>query len=119
MVLPGPLNPHGRAKPLTPRDEFDAIVLTLVATLTARWPAELAEVEFATEDLPPPPEDGADSSVAFSCLVRSNGRAPARVIVFRRPVELRAKTRLERLALVNEVLIEHVADLLGREPHEL
>lgn len=119
MVLPGPLNPNGRAKPLTPRDEFDDLVSTLVATLTARWPAELAEVEFATEDLPPPPEDGADISVAFSCLVRSNGRAQARIIVFRRPVELRAKTRLERLALVNEVLIEHVADLLGREPHEL
>jgi hypothetical protein len=119
MVLPGPLNPHGRAKPLTPRDEFDELVLTLVAALTARWPVELADVEFATEDLPPPPDDWSDSAGTFSCLIRSQGHTPARVVVFRRPVELRAKTRLERLALVNEVLLEHVADLLGRDPQDL
>lgn len=119
MVLPGPLNPHGRAKPLTPRDEFDELVLTLVAALTARWPVELADVEFATEDLPPPPGEWSDGAGTFSCLIRSHGHTPARVVVFRRPVELRAKTRLERLALVNEVLFEHVADLLGRDPQDL
>ncbi len=40
-------------------------------------------------------------------------------MVFRRPVEMRAKTRLEQLALVNEVLVEHIADLLGRQPGEI
>ncbi len=119
IVMAGPMNPEGRTNALTPRDEFDALVLSLVATLTARWPVELAEVEFATEDLPPPPDKWSDDALGFSCLIRSDGRLPARVVIFRRPVELRAKTRLERSALVNEVLLEHVADLLGCDPHEL
>jgi hypothetical protein len=39
--------------------------------------------------------------------------------VFRRPVELRAKNRLERMALVNEILVEQIAELLGRDPGDI
>ena len=47
------------------------------------------------------------------------GNSPARIVVFRRPVELRATTRIERTALVNEVLVEYIAELLGRDPSEI
>lgn len=104
---------------MTPRDNFDDLVLSLVAVLTAKWPAELAGVEFATEDLPPKPAEWSVDVVGFGWLVRPDGDRPARVVVFRRPIELRAKTRVERLALVNEVLLEQVADLLGIDPKDL
>ena len=32
---------------------------------------------------------------------------------------LRATTRIERTALVNEVLVEYIAELLGRDPSEI
>ncbi len=103
----------------TRRDDFDELVLSLVERLSARWRAELAEVEFGTEDVPQIPLDWTDEPVPFGSLVRAAGRAPTRVVLFRRPIELRAKTRLERTALVNEVLVEHIADFLGRDPSEI
>ena len=40
----------------------------------------------------------------------------ARVVVYRRPVEIRTKGRDERAALVHEVVVEQVAELLGLTP---
>ncbi len=37
-------------------------------------------------------------------------------MVYRRPVEIRSKGREERSALVHEVVVEQVADLLGLTP---
>ncbi len=44
---------------------------------------------------------------------------PARVIIYRRPVEIRTKGRDERAALVHEVVVEQVADLLGLSPESV
>ncbi len=101
------------------RDAFDQIVLALVDRHLKRWSAELGEVEFGTEDVPQIPDDWGDEPVPFGALTRPRPGKPGQIVVFRRPVELRAKTRLERMALVNEILVEHIADLLGRDPHEI
>ena len=37
-------------------------------------------------------------------------------MIYRRPVEIRAKTRDERATLVHEVVVEQVAELLGLSP---
>ena len=37
-------------------------------------------------------------------------------MVYRRPVEIRAKSRDERALLVHEVVVEQVAELLGLSP---
>lgn len=38
------------------------------------------------------------------------------MVVYRRPVEIRTKGRDERAALVHEVVVEQVAELLGLTP---
>jgi hypothetical protein len=38
------------------------------------------------------------------------------VVVYRRPVEIRTKGRDERAALVHEIVVEQVAELLGLSP---
>jgi Zincin-like metallopeptidase len=43
----------------------------------------------------------------------------ARIVLFRRPIELRARGRGELTALLYEVVIEQVAGLLGKEPEEV
>ncbi len=119
LTLPGPLSPRGTTPRPTRRDDFDELVLSLVERLSRRWQAEWGDVEFGTEDVPQLPEDWTDEPVPFGSLVRGSGATPHRIVLFRRPIELRATSRLERAALVNEVLVEHVADLLGRDPAEI
>jgi hypothetical protein len=119
IVLPGPLNPGGSEVRPTRRVEFDELVLSLVERLATRWESELEDVEFGTEDVPQIPDDWDDEPVPFGSCVPARTGSPARIVVFRRPVELRAATRLERTALVNEVLVEHIAELLGRDPSEI
>ncbi len=94
-------------------------MLVLVDRLLKRWADALGAVEFGTEDVPEIPVDWGDDPLPFGSLVKPKDGAPARIVVFRRPVEMRAKSRLERMALVNEILVEHVAELLGRDPEEI
>lgn len=119
LALPGPLSPQAPAVRPSRRDEFDDLVLSLVDRLSGRWRAELGLVEFGTEDVPQLPDDWTDEPVPFGSLIRGGPTGPHRIVLFRRPIELRAKTRLERAALVNEVLVEHIADLLGRDASEI
>jgi hypothetical protein len=65
------------------------------------------------------PDDWIDDPVPFGSLVRAAPSTPARIVLFRRPIELRTSSKADRAALVNEVLVEHIADLLGRDPSEI
>jgi hypothetical protein len=113
------LSPSGRDPRPTRREDFEDIVLTVVERLTERWKAELGDVEFGTEDVPQLPEEWSDEPMPFGSLIRATPTSPARVVLFRRPIEMRATTRRELAALVREVVVEHVADLLGRDPDEI
>ena len=119
LALPGPLSPDAPEVRPSRRAEFDELVLSLVERLATRWESELEEVEFGTEDVPQIPDDWTDEPVPFGAVVPARGDTPARIVVFRRPIELRAGSRAERTALVNEVLVEHIAELLGRDPSEI
>lgn len=119
LSLPGPLSPRAPALRPRRREDFDELVLSLVERLAERWRAELRDVEFGTEDVPQLPDGWTDDPVPLGSLVPATPRTPARIVLFRRPIELRARTRLERAGLVDEVLVEHIAALLGREPDEI
>ena len=51
--LRGPLAPAAVPLSRTPSEAFDDLVLDAVEELEAHWAAELADVEFAVEDVPP------------------------------------------------------------------
>jgi predicted Zn-dependent protease with MMP-like domain len=84
-----------------------------------RWHEELSGVEFGVEDTPQLPADWADEPVPLAALVEAGAGEPTRIVVFRRPIELRASSRVELTALVHEILVEQIADLLGKEPDEI
>ncbi len=46
-------------------------------------------------------------------------RRPARLIVYRRPIEARSRAGRERDTLTRAVLVGLLADLLGRSPEEI
>jgi predicted Zn-dependent protease with MMP-like domain len=118
-VLPGPLTPHGVPRRRTRRDRFDAIVLDVVSALEERWSDELGTVEFAVEEAPLLPEDWSAATVPLSSVVRGTGEQPTRLVIFRRPIELRSETTADLGALVLTVLVEQVSELLGRRPEEV
>ncbi len=52
-------------------------------------------------------------------LIGAGKGRPSRIVVYRRPVEIRAKSRDERALLVHEVVVEQVAELLGLSPENV
>jgi len=95
------------------------LVLSVVHDLEERWRSELALVEFAVEDAPLVPDDWDADTVPLASLVRGSGAAPTRLVLFRRPIELRCESRVELSAMVLTVLVEQVSELLGKEPEEV
>ena len=118
-LLPGPLSPAGVPAARSPKAAFDMIVLAMVQDLEARWHAELGLVEFAVEEAPLVPDDWDADTVPLASLVRGSGGAPTRLVLFRRPIELRSETRGDLSAMVLTVLVEQVSELLGRTPEEI
>ena len=102
----------------TRAERFDDLVLDAVEHLEERWSAELAGVEFAVEDVPTPEPDDppGDDPVPLGRVLPAAGRTPARIVLYRRPIEARAPTRDALADLVHDVVVEQVASLLGVDP---
>ena len=91
-------------------------------------------MEFAVEDVPwvehTSPDDVVldpdvldDGSVPLARVLpahRENWQEiPPRIVVYRRPLEIRAHDREDLAELVREVVVDQVAVLLGRDPDEI
>jgi hypothetical protein len=94
-------------------------VLTVVHDLEQRWSEELGLVEFAVEETPLVPDDWDAPTIPLATLVPGSGTEPTRLVLFRRPIELRCEDRAELSAMVLTVLVEQVSELLGRPPEEI
>jgi hypothetical protein len=114
--LRGPLAPPQVPISLSRSELFDDYVRESVERLERRWP-QLTDVEFAVQEVPLP-EKGtpAPDSVPLGRVIPAAQGRKSRIVVYRRPVEIRAKVREDRAALVHEILIEQVAELLGLSP---
>ncbi len=99
---------------------FDELVLDAAARLEQQAGKTLGEVEFAVEDVPPSdPAPWESSDVPLGRLFAAQGKMHARIVVYRRPVETRATDARELAALVNDVVVEQVAAMLGVDPRDL
>jgi predicted Zn-dependent protease with MMP-like domain len=118
--LRGPLVPREVPAWRSRRDRFDERVLDAVERLEQRWAQQLEGVEFAVEDIPPSdPAPWEHDEVPLGRFFPAQGDLPARVVVYRRPVESRAPEGPEVGALVHEVVVEQVAHLLGLAPEQV
>lgn len=131
----GPLIPQGLPGWKSRAEKFDAAALAAFAPIDARWHKQLTTLDIAVDDVPMirainpdsvnwPPEIVADGPVPLSRLVPSgldkNGETTrARIVLFRRPLELRAKQPEELARLLHEVLVEQVATYLGVDSDEV
>ncbi|MFP4149916.1 MAG: metallopeptidase family protein [Nitriliruptoraceae bacterium] len=90
---------------------FDRLVGESLAELPPAVLDHLQQVQLRLADVPPPRPDGEEEIL----LARSEpaGAQPARLTLFRRPIETRAHSKPELLVLLREVLIREVAGQLG------
>jgi predicted Zn-dependent protease with MMP-like domain len=106
---------------------FDDLVLDTVESLERRYSRELAGVEFAVEEVPPDLNvyDTDVLEVGEVPLARllpglpDKTDTPARIVLYRRPLEFRAMDRDDLADLVHDVIVEQVANLLGLDPEDI
>ena len=120
----GPVAPPQVPLAASRAETFGSLVHDSAERLRRRLP-QLAGVDFGVQEVPPPPREGeafgfdeADS-VPLGGVVRAGKGRPARIVVYRRPVELRSRDRDERARLVHEVVVEQAAELLGLAPESV
>ncbi|WP_344172201.1 metallopeptidase family protein [Pilimelia columellifera] len=125
--LRGRLVPATAPLARTRSEIFDDLVLDAVEGLERRFAQELAGVEFAVEDVPPDlnvydSDVLEDGEVPLARLLPGRpGRQsmPPRIVLYRRPLEFRAVDRDDLADLVQDVVVEQVANLLGLDPEDL
>jgi hypothetical protein len=113
-------------------ERFDMAVLEAYEPIERRWQDRLSTLDVAVDEIPRisprdpdnvqfPPEVIADGPVALARLipagvdVRGNTTRP-RIVLFRKPIERRAKDTLELAELLHDILVAQVATYLGVEP---
>lgn len=129
--LRGPLAPPESPLSRTRAEAFNDLVLDAVERLEGRWRRELASVEFAVEAVPAPDVSGSAATSATGSATGGPDGVPlsrlhlggagrnARIVLYRRPIEARAKGRGDLAVLVHDLIVEQVAELLGIPPETI
>ena len=96
------------------RETFDDIVIDVSERARDYLGNRYAAVEFAVEEVPPTdPAPWEEQAAPVGRLVPVGGAVGHRIVVYRRPVETRARDAAEVSVIVREVVAEQVAALLG------
>jgi predicted Zn-dependent protease with MMP-like domain len=104
----------------TRAQRFDDLVLDAVEHLERHWGRQIEGTEFAVEDVPPSnPAPWERGGVPLGRYFPADAGLPARIVVYRRPVESRATDPADLADLVRDVVVEQVAHMLGRNPQEI
>lgn len=107
-------------------------VLEAYEPIERRWQQRLTGLDVAVDEIPRiapkdpdsvqwPPEVVADGPIALARLipagvdVRGNSTR-ARIVLFRKPIERRAKDSIDLTDLLHDILVAQVATYLGVEP---
>ena len=115
--LRGPLAPASSPATVPRSDRFGDLVVAAVDRLEPRWGGRLAAVDVEIYDVPD--VDAGLEDVPLAAHRHAAGSRTATLVVYRRPVELRAPEHLARVDLVRDLVAEQLADILGVSPSDL
>ncbi|SDQ85084.1 Predicted Zn-dependent protease, minimal metalloprotease (MMP)-like domain [Actinopolyspora saharensis] len=128
----GPLYPSSVPAAKSRSQRFDALVLEALDPIEQRWQTELTQLDVAVDEVPQiettSPDSVVwgddvvvDSNVPLARLVpagvdRRGFPTRARIVLYRRPLEARARNGSDLTDLLHDVLVEQVANYLGLDP---
>jgi hypothetical protein len=115
---PSSFAPRGLPLQRSAAAQFDEVVAIEVTRLEKRLPQVITQVEFAIEDVPNLDSHAGEIPLTYS--TGGNSHEPYRIVVFRRPIELRAERSGTSLAwLVRSALVLELADVLALSPEQI
>lgn len=124
-----PLLPQSVPAYTSRSDDFDAVALEAFTEIDSQWHERLIDLDVAVDEIPRmlphdpesvqwPEEVTDDGAVPLARLIPAgidvHGHPTrARIVLFRRPLETRARRGADLLDLIHEVLVQQVATHLG------
>jgi hypothetical protein len=128
----GPLLPSTVPGWRTRAERFDMAVLEAYEPIEQRWQQRVSALDVAVDEIPRiaakdpqsvqwPPEVVADGPIPLARLIPAGidvrgDPTRARILLFRKPIEQRAKDSMELAALLHEIMVAQVATYLDVEP---
>ncbi|MGY5765937.1 metallopeptidase family protein [Brachybacterium sp. DNPG3] len=104
----------------TRRERFDDTVADIAADIADRFPRRLAHLQVMVEEVPATdPAPWEDSSVVLGRAHPATREHPAKIVVYRRPMQTRCADDEELEGLVRQVLAEQIGSLLNLPPEDV
>ena len=100
------------------RDVFDTLVMQSLGPLYARFATELEHVHVSVEDVPPP-GSVTNEGVVLGRFVPADRTHPDRIVLYRRPIEYRARSEEDLAILIHHLVVDHIALVLGQAPEDI
>ncbi|WP_026645006.1 MULTISPECIES: metallopeptidase family protein [Bifidobacterium] len=99
---------------------FDDLVVAQIRRLSAAWPELVRPLQFAVEDVPPSsPAPWEREPRLFSQAFPAEHGAPARIVLYRLPIQTHAVNRTDLQLAIRDEIVESIAELYGRRPDEI
>lgn len=118
LSRPSSFAPRGLPLQRSAAAQFDEVVAVEVTRLEKQLPQVVTRVEFAIEDVPNLDEH--TDKIPLTHASGGTSHEPHRIVVFRRPIELRAERTGSSLTwLVRSALVLELADVLGLSPQAI
>ncbi|QPK93792.1 metallopeptidase family protein [Actinomyces sp. zg-332] len=100
---------------------FESLIILTSLKAQQKWP-QTANIEFCTQNVPP--SDPAPWETKDAILGRTfdqdlKHNLPARIVLYRLPIQSRAKTRKELKTLIEDIICQQLAYILNIEPEEV
>lgn len=105
----------GVVRPPVKAEFFASCVTESVERINLHCPQALSQVTFGIEDVPALLTSWAGERVPLAAAIEATPDAFAQVVVYRRPLEHRARSRIGLRTLVHRTIVEQLAALTGLE----
>lgn len=98
---------------------FERLVTAALRTVPAPLLEQLAAIEVHVAELPPAEPAGSTAPIALAAVDTTRARSsgahtqPGRLVLYRRPLEARARNRTELTELLRRVVVHELARQLG------
>ncbi|MGL5406515.1 MAG: metallopeptidase family protein [Propionibacteriaceae bacterium] len=104
-----------RQRQRTAENYFTYVVKTAVSRIQKSCPEGLKDVSIGIEDVPQLSESW-DEAIPLAAALEKTSHNPAQIVVYRRPLELRAQDRNDLALLVHRTIVEQLSAITGLEP---